>query len=488
MFFLKLNFLKLLINNLFFLNIIIYLWPNYNKKYFKKISLVFSFFLFFISLFLLFKFKSSTIKFQHIINLFWLNQFNINYIFGIDGLSIFLILLTTLLFFICLLNNWNSIKFELKKYLICFFIIELFLIYVFSILDIFLFYIFFEIILIPMFLIIGIWGSRERKIQANYLFFLYTLLGSLFMFLGIIYIYIKITVSNYEILTSIYFSYFEQKFLWLFFFFSFAIKIPLFPMHIWLPEAHVEAPTSGSVILAGILLKLGVYGFLRFSLPLFKEANYYFVPFIFLISVLGIIFSSFIAIRQTDLKKIIAYSSVAHMNLIVIGMFSYTFLGIEGSLIQSLSHGFISSALFLCIGFLYDRYHTKIIKYYSGLIQIMPLILVIFLFFIMSNISLPGTSSFIGEFLILSGLYKYNIVIAFFSTTGMVLGSIYSLWLFNKISYGNLKIQFIGNKFLDIKKNEFLLILPLILFTLIMGLYPEFFLEIIHISLFNLLQ
>jgi len=307
------------------------------------------------------------------------------------------------------------------------------------------------------------------------------------MLLGIIYLFIKTGTTNYEILLTTSLSSLEQKILWLTFFAFFATKIPMLPMHIWLPEAHVKAPTIRSVILAGILLKLGTYGFLRFSLPLFPEASYYFSPLIFVLSILGIIYTSFTAVRQTDLKRIIAYSSVAHMNLVMLGLFSYILISLEGALLQSLSHGFVSSALFLCIGVLYDRFHTRMIKYYSGLIQVMPITIIILLFFTMANIGLPGTSSFVGEFLILTGVYKNNVIVTFLGATGMVLGGIYALWLFNRISYGNLKTQYIGTQFLDIKKNEFYSILPLILGTLFMGIYPEFFLESMHMSLINFL-
>lgn len=289
------------------------------------------------------------------------------------------------------------------------------------------------------------------------MFFLYTLFGSLFMLLGIIYLFIKTGTTNYEILLTTSLSSLEQKILWLTFFAFFATKIPMLPMHIWLPEAHVKAPTIGSVILAGILLKLGTCGFLRFYLPLFPEASYYFSPLIFVLSILGIIYTSFTAVRQTDLKRIIAYSSVAHMNLVMLGLFSYTLISLEGALLQSLSHGFVSSALFLCIGVLYDRFHTRMIKYYSGLIQVMPITIIILLFFTMANIGLPSTSSFIGEFLILTGVYKNNVIVTFLGATGMVLDGIYALWLFNRISYGNLKTQYIGTQFLDIKKMSFIL-------------------------------
>merc|ERR1712127_701668 len=313
---------------------------------------------------------------------------------------------TTLLIPLCLLVSWNSIQNNLKEYLISFLVMEFFLIGVFCILDVLLFYIFFESVLIPMYLIIGIWGSRERKIRAAYFFFLYTLLGSVLMLLAILYIYYQVGTTDYEILVTTLFTLKEQKLLWIAFFASFATKVPMVPMHIWLPEAHVEAPTSGSVILAGVLLKLGTYGLIRFSLPLFPEASYFFTPLVYTISVIGIIYTSFTAIRQTDFKRIIAYTSVAHMNLVIVGMFSFNSIGLEGALLQSLSHGFVASALFLIIGVVYERHHTRMVKYYGGLVHVMPLYTFIFLFFTMANIGLPGTSSFIGEFLILVGAFN----------------------------------------------------------------------------------
>jgi len=364
---------------------------------------------------------------------------------------------------------------------------EFFLIGVFSILDLLLFYVFFESVLIPMFLIIGIWGSRERKIRAAFFFFLYTLLGSVFMLLSILYIYFQIGTTEYEVLLSFSFSKIEQKILWLTFFFSFASKIPMLPVHLWLPEAHVEAPTAGSVILAGVLLKLGTYGFIRFSLPLFPEACFYFSPFVYSLSAVGIIYTSFTAIRQTDFKRIIAYTSIAHMNLVMLGIFSFNIIGIEGALLQSLSHGFVASALFLIIGVVYDRHHSRMVKYYGGLVHVMPLYIFIFLFFTMANIGLPGTSSFVGEFLILTGSFKVNTTITFLGATGMILGGCYSLWLFNRVAYGNLKTQYF-KQFLDINKREFLIFLPLIFGTIIMGLLPNIFLGPMHMSVNTLVE
>jgi proton-translocating NADH-quinone oxidoreductase chain M len=338
-----------------------------------------------------------------------------------------------------------------------------------------------------MYLIVGIWGSRERKIRAAYFFFLYTLLGSVLMLLSLLYIYYQAGTTDYEVLTTFSFSECEQKILWLSFFASFATKIPMIPVHLWLPEAHVEAPTAGSVILAGVLLKLGTYGFVRFSFPLFAKACFYFAPLVYSLSVIGIVYTSFTAIRQTDFKRIIAYTSVAHMNLVMVGLFSFNTIGIEGAILQSLSHGFVASALFLCIGVVYDRHHTRMVKYYGGLVHTMPLYVFIFLFFTMSNIGLPGTGSFVGEFLILTGSFKVNTSITFLSATGMVIGACYSLWLFNRISYGNLKTQYF-TYFSDISKREFFIFLPLIIGTLVMGLYPEIFLESIHMSVNMLVE
>jgi len=338
-----------------------------------------------------------------------------------------------------------------------------------------------------MYLIIGIWGSRERKIRAAYFFFLYTLLGSVLMLLGILYLHYQIGTTDYEILLSVLLTEKEQKLLWISFFASFATKVPMVPMHIWLPEAHVEAPTAGSVILAGVLLKLGTYGLIRFSFPLFPEASFYFTPLVFSMAVVGVIYTSFTAIRQTDFKRIIAYTSVAHMNLVIVGMFCFNHISLEGALLQSISHGFVASALFLIIGIVYERHHTRMVKYYGGLVHVMPIYIFIFLFFTMANIGLPGTGSFIGEFLILLGAYQLNTTISFLSATGMVLGGCYSLWLFNRIAYGNLKSQYITN-FVDLNEREFLVFLPLLLGTIIMGIYPDIFLNPMHMSVNVLLE
>lgn len=461
--------------------------PSNKQKTLKLIALNCSCLTFVCSLYLWVIFSNARGRFQFVTKILWLNILNLNFTLGIDGISLFFVLLTTLLIALCFLVSWNTIKQNLKAYLIAFLVMEFFLIGVFCVLDLLFFYIFFESVLIPMFLIIGIWGSRERKIRAAYFFFLYTLLGSVLMLLSILYIYYQIGTTDYEILLSFSFSQTEQKILWFTFFISFASKIPMLPVHLWLPEAHVEAPTTGSVILAGILLKLGTYGFIRFSLPLFSEACFYFAPFVYSLSATGIVYTSLTAIRQTDFKRIIAYTSIAHMNLVMLGIFSFNNIGIEGAILQSISHGFVASALFLIIGIVYDRHHTRMVKYFGGLAHVMPIYTSIFLFFTLANIGLPGTSSFVGEFLILVGSFKINTSITFFGAIGMVLGGCYSLWLYNRIAYGNLKIQYCKN-FLDLNKKELLIFLPLIIGTLVLGLFPDIVLTSVHMSVNKLIE
>jgi proton-translocating NADH-quinone oxidoreductase chain M len=457
------------------------------SNFLKSVCLSTASLTFLLSLILCFFFDKSSAIFQFETNQIWFLDYSMIFSFGIDGVSLFFVILTTMLIPICLLISWNSFTYLLKLYLLLFLIMESMLIGVFCILDLLLFYIFFESVLIPMFLIIGIWGSRERKIRAAFLFFLYTLFGSVAMLISILYIYYHVGTTDYKVLLTFSFSLIEQKFLWLAFFLSFATKVPMLPVHLWLPEAHVEAPTSGSVILAGILLKLGTYGFIRFSLPLFPEACFYFSPFVYCLAGVGIIYTSFTAIRQTDFKRIVAYTSVAHMNFVILGIFSFNTIGIEGAILQSLSHGFVASALFMIIGVIYDRYGSRMIRYYGGLVHVMPLYDCIFLFFTMANIGLPGTSSFIGEFLILTGSFQTNSTITLIGGTSMVIGGCYSLWLFNRVSYGSLKTQYFVC-FLDLNKLELLAFLPLILGTLVIGLLPGIFLNYFHMSVNNLIE
>jgi proton-translocating NADH-quinone oxidoreductase chain M len=461
--------------------------PSKEEHLLKVVALNATFSSFFGSLLVWFFFNKSFGSFQLVTKFNWIPELNLSFTLGIDGISLFFLLLTTLLIPLCLLTSWNSVTIHLKEFLIAFLVLEFFLIGTFCVLDLLLFYIFFESVLIPMFLIIGIWGSRDRKILAAYYFFLYTLLGSVLMLLSIVYIYSQVGTTNYEVLLTFSFSELEQKFLWFTFFLAFASKVPMVPVHLWLPEAHVEAPTSGSVILAGVLLKLGTYGFIRFSLPLFPFASFFFSPLVYTIALIGIIYTSFTAIRQSDFKRIIAYTSIAHMNLVILGIFSFNNIGIEGAILQSLSHGFVASALFLVIGVVYDRYKTRLVHYYGGLASVMPIYIFIFLFFTLANISFPGTSSFVGEFLILIGSFQVNTTITFLGATSVVIGAAYSLWLFNRIAYGNIKTQY-TTKFLDLNFREVVIFGPLLLGTLIVGVYPNFFLTSMHSSVNHLIE
>ena len=455
--------------------------PEYKTDLIKQTAFLFSSLTFICSIFLWIFFDNSTSKFQFIECFDWMS------LLGIDGISLFFVILSTFLVSICILNSWSSVKKHLKKYYICFLLMDLFLIIVFSVLDVVVFYIFFESILIPMFLVIGVWGSRTRKLKAAYQFFLYTLIGSLFMLLAIFYMFFETGTTDFQILNTIIFSEEKELILWIAFFLSFSVKVPMVPVHIWLPEAHVEAPTSGSVILAGILLKMGTYGLLRFSLCLFPYASIYFTPLVYALSAVAVIYTSLTTLRQIDLKKIIAYSSVAHMAFVTIGIFTFNLYGIEGSLLIMLSHGFISSALFLCIGVLYDRHHTRLIKYYSGLTQVMPIYSFFFVFFSMANLGFPGTSSFAGEFLTLIGSYQSNTFVTFFASTGMILGAGYSLWLCNRVLFGPLVVNYII-QYTDITRRELAVLTPLLLCTVWMGVYPEIFLDPMHLTIANLLQ
>lgn len=479
-----------MIINLIIMNTLIifcYLFLNYKDiRRLKVFALYSSFLMLLASLALIIWFQNDTSYFQFFFESPWLAFFNIQYSLGIDGLSLFFVVLSTFLIPFCILISWTSIIYRLKEYFLLFFIIEWLLINVFCVLDIFLFYIFFEAILLPMFLVIGIWGSRTERVQASYQFFFYTLVGSLFMLLGILCIYSYTGSTDYYVLINIDFSENRQLFLWLSFFASFAVKIPMFPVHIWLPQAHVEAPTAGSVLLAGILLKLGGYGFLRFSIPMFPYASRFFMPLVFTLSILAIIYASLTTIRQIDLKRIIAYSSVAHMNYVTLGIFSFNIQGVEGSILLMLSHGLVSSALFLIVGMLYDRFKTRVIRYFSGLTQLMPLFSIFFLFLTFSNISFPGTSGFIGEMLILMGIFNGNIFSTIIATLGTILGAVYSIWLYNRIFFGQLDCSLI-KRYSDMNRREFFILLPFIVLIVIMGIYPSAFLNAMHLSVTNLL-
>ena len=404
----------------------------------------------------------------------------ISYHLGIDGVSILFVILTTMLVPICILASYESIKFSVKEYLISFLALETFMIGVFCSLDLVLFYLFFEGGLIPMFLIIGIWGG-ERRVYSTFKFFLYTLAGSVFMLLAIIYIFISTGTTDVETLLMYNFTTNEQLILWIAFFTSFMVKIPMWPFHTWLPDAHVEAPTAGSVILAGVLLKMAGYGFIRFSIGFFPDASEFFAPFIFSLSVIAIIVTSLIALVQEDMKKLIAYSSVAHMGFVTLGIFTFTVQGIEGGIIQMISHGIVSAALFLCVGVVYDRLHTREIARYGGLVSKMPFYSFSFMIFILASLGLPGTSGFVGEFLVLLSIFTVNTYFAIFATTGVVLAATYSLWLYRRIIFGALIKDDLSEMF-DLTRREIIIFLPLIILTIFIGLYPKPIINIIEPS------
>ena len=455
------------------------------KRNIKLVSLYASIVNFLISIILWVNFDKLSPDFQFVERYAWLSE-NITYYIGVDGISIFLIILTTFLMPFCILISWNSVKDKIKEYMIAFLVLETLMIVVFSALDLVVFYLFFEACLIPMFLIIGIWGG-VRRVYATFKFFLYTLSGSVLMLIAIIYIYIVTGTTDIVKLDTYLFDYSIQTWLWLAFFISFAVKIPMFPVHTWLPDAHVEAPTAGSVILAGVLLKMGGYGLLRFSIPLFPVASYVFMDFVFVLSVIAIIYTSFIAIAQEDIKKLIAYSSVAHMGFVTMGIFTFTEQGIQGAIFQMLSHGLISSALFLSVGVVYDRMHTREISVYGGVVRKMPIYASFFLVFTMANIGLPGTSGFVGEFLTLIGAFKVDIYVALFATTGVILSAVYALWLYKRVFLGQI-INDKLNVLEDISSRELFILAPFVLLIILFGFYPNMIIELTAESSTNLIN
>ena len=458
---------------------------NKNINLIRNFSLFWSLLIFNISVYLVFIFDTTSSNFQFIEEIHWISITNNNIVLGIDGLGLFMVLLTTFLIPVCLILSFSlSNLAQIKEYNIAFLVLESILLGVFSTLDVLLFYLLFEAVLIPLYFIVGVYGSRGRRVRASYLLFLYTLVSSLFMLLAILFLYFKSGTTDFQALQSLNLTSFSEKLCWIAFFLSFAVKMPLMPFHIWLPEAHAEAPTSGSVILAGILLKLGGFGFIRYSLCLFPEASSFFSPFIFTICSFGVIYASLTTLQQVDLKKIIAYSSVGHMGIVTIGIFSGNVQGIVGSIILMISHGVDSGALFFCIGVLYERHHTRIVKYYNGLINTMPIFMVFFIIFTLGNLGLPITSSFIGEFLVLIGCFSINSSTALLSGTGMVLGAAYSLWLCNRIGFGNIKTYSIF-EFYDLNRREFYVLLPFLFLTFLIGIYPEIIISYLRASIIS---
>ena len=393
-----------------------------------------------------------------------------SYHLGVDGVSVLFVLLTAFLMPICILASWKSIETRVVEYMIAFLILETLVIGVFTALDLYLFYIFFEGTLVPMFLIIGIWGGQNR-IYAAYKFFLYTLLGSVLMLLAMLWMSHTAGTTSIPELKQYAFSPAVQPILWLAFFASFAVKMPMWPVHTWLPDAHVQAPTAGSVILAGVMLKLGGYGFIRFSLSMFPLASDYFAPFVFTLSVLAIIYTSLVAMMQDDIKKLIAYSSVAHMGYVTMGIFAANVQGVQGAIFQMLSHGIVSGALFLCVGVVYDRLHTREIAAYGGLVNNMPKYAVAFMVFTMANVGLPGTSGFVGEFLTLIGVFRANTLVALFAATGVILSAAYALWLYRRVIFGALEKESLKSM-LDLSTREKVILYPLVVLTIFFGVYP----------------
>jgi len=456
-----------------------------NANTIKYVALFTSFVNFSISIYLWYLFDSSTSNFQFIEDKEWLKGF-INYKVGIDGISILFIILTTFITSLCIISVNNSIKYRLRDFLIAILVMESLMLGVFCSLDLVIFYLFFEAGLIPMFLMIGIWGGA-RRVYSAFKFFLYTLLGSVLMLVAIISIYWISGTTDIVQLYELGIDTKYQNLLWLAFFSSFAVKTPMWPVHTWLPDAHVEAPTAGSVILAAVLLKMAGYGFIRFSLGLFPVASELFTPLVYTLSLIAIVYTSLVALMQEDMKKLIAYSSVAHMGFVTLGIFTITQQGIEGSIIQMISHGLISAALFLCVGVVYDRVHSRLIKTYGGLVSVMPKYSILFMLFTLAAIGLPGTSGFVGEFLILMGAFKDNFLVAAIASLGVIFAAAYMLWLYRRVIFGNLT-----NKNLlqipDLDNSEKFILSCLAIPVLFFGFYPEPLINTIEISVKDLIE
>jgi NADH-quinone oxidoreductase subunit M len=450
-------------------------------------ALWFSLGTFVLSLWLWFSFERGTADFQWVEEIAWIPGFDISYKMGVDGISMPFVLLSTLLTPLCILASWETIKFRVKEYMISFLVLETMMVGMFCALDLVVFYVFFEGVLIPMYLIIGVWGG-ERRVYSAFKFFLFTLAGSVLMLLAIMAIYFETGITDIPTLLYTQLPAGMQTWLWLAFFAAFAVKVPMWPVHTWLPDAHVEAPTAGSVILAGVLLKMGGYGFLRFSLPMLPEASVLLTPLvIFPLSVIAVIYTSLVALAQEDMKKLIAYSSVAHMGFVTVGIFTATQQGIEGAMIQMLSHGVVSAALFLIVGVIYDRMHTRLIERYDGLVERMPAYALVFMVFMLASVGLPGTSGFVGEVLVLVGAFQVNTWVAVLCASGMVLGAAYMLYLYRRVIFGKMTKEDLRS-ILDISWREKVIFAPLIAIVLWMGIYPMSFIDVMAASVANVID
>lgn len=466
--------------------LILFISNSLGNKFLYEFALFSTVISFLLSLILWFSFEEVKGGFQYTYSFFLIPSVPFSIRLGVDGISLFFVLLTNIFIYLCILNL-NSNTFKLQEILLHLLFLQWTVLASFLFLDILGFFLFFEMTLIPIYFLVLVWGSRERRVRASYLISIYTLLGSIFMFFNILYLLSKTGTTDYEMLLTLQFTEEDQKFLWITFFISFAAKIPLFPLHIWLPEAHVEAPTLGSVLLAVLLLKLGTYGLIRFSLPLFPEGTLYFGPLVATFAVMGIIYTCLTAIRQIDLKKIIAYSSVGHMNVVLLGIIAGTVEALEGAIFQMLSHGVVAGALFFAVGSLYERYSVRSLKYFGGLTYFYPLFAFVFLIFSLANISFPLTSSFVGEFLIFMGLYKYSFWATFFGATSMVLGAVYTLWTYNRIFFGNIRVLSITS-YKDLDRKEVHLFLTLIIMLFTMGIFSYIFLDAMLIDTINILE
>ena len=439
-----------------------------------------------LSLFIWFSFDHTTADFQFVEKLPWLPRFNVSYHVGVDGISMLFVLLSTFLTPLCVLASWKAITSRVREYMIAFLVLETMMVGTFAALDLVLFYVFFEGVLIPMFIIIGVWGG-PRRVYSAFKFFLYTLAGSMLLLVSILVLYFQADTTDIPTLLATDIAPRLQPWLWLAMLAAFAVKLPMWPVHTWLPDAHVEAPTAGSVMLAGVLLKMGGYGFLRLSVPMLPLASEQFTPLIYALSIVAIIYTSLVALAQDDMKKLIAYSSVAHMGLVTIGIFTLTESGVQGAIFQMLSHGILSAALFLCVGVVYDRVHTREIAAYGGLVERMPKYAFVFMIFMLGSVGLPGTSGFVGEFLVLLGAFQDNTWVAFLAATGIILGAAYMLYLYRRVIFGKLEKDNL-KKLLDLEPREVAVMVPLVLLVLWMGIYPTPFLNVFDASVANLIS
>ncbi|OFX11136.1 MAG: NADH-quinone oxidoreductase subunit M [Alphaproteobacteria bacterium RIFOXYD12_FULL_60_8] len=424
--------------------------------------------------------------FQMVEKVVWLPDLGISYNMGVDGISMLFVILSTFLTPLCIISSIGAVETRVREYMVSFLVLETLMVGMFCALDLMLFYIFFEGVLIPMYVIIGIWGGKN-KIYAAFKFFLYTLLGSVLMLLAMLAMYHTSGTTDIPTLLTYHFPASMQAVLWVAFFASFAVKVPMWPVHTWLPDAHVQAPTAGSVILAGVLLKMGGYGFVRFSIPMFPEATNDFTPVVYGLSIVAVVYTSLVALVQEDMKKLIAYSSIAHMGFVTIGLFAMNQQAVEGAVFQMLSHGVVSAALFLCVGVVYDRMHTREISRYGGLVKRMPVYAVVFMIFTMASVGLPGTSGFVGEFLVLLGVFQASSWVALMAASGLVLGAAYMLYLYRRVVFGDL-VRPDLKKIMDLNRREVVVFTPLILVVLWMGIYPDSFLSVMHVSVKTLID